>query len=372
MSTLIEATLKRHFEDFIVEEIPLYLPCGTGEHVYVTFEKRGKNTLDVVRDIARALGANQRDVGVAGMKDKYAVTRQTISLTAPRGQKTEEFAERALQLAIDGVRILSVGRHNNKLRTGHLEGNKFEIVLRDIDPLRLQEACERSMALTSGVPNAFGEQRFGRGKDNAERARAWLRGEEAPPRDHKKTRLLYSALQSAVFNAVLDRRVSEGTWRTPILGDVLEKTDSGGRFVCTDVEVDRERALRGEVVPTGPMLGPKMVKPEADAATLEAEVAASFLGEDEIVSMLTNASGLGEGTRRPLVLPVQKLSVEPISPSDGEQPTGCRVYFVIPKGAYATTVLAQVFVWKEQIAPAIAETESNSEASQPEGSHRDD
>jgi tRNA pseudouridine13 synthase len=174
---LIAATLKKTPEDFVVEEIPLYLPSGVGEHVYITFEKRMKNTLDAVQDIARALGANARDVGVAGMKDKWAVTRQTISVLPPRSQKPEEVMERALHLTIDGVRILSVGRHNNKLRTGHLSGNKFTIVMRDIDPNQLQNACDRLRGLVSGVPNAFGEQRFGRDKDNADRALAWLRGE---------------------------------------------------------------------------------------------------------------------------------------------------------------------------------------------------
>jgi tRNA pseudouridine13 synthase len=191
--------------------------------------------------------------------------------------------------------------------------------------------------------------------------------------------LLYSALQSAVFNAVLDHRVADGTWKTPLLGDVLEKTDSGGMFVCTDVQVDCERAARGEVVPTGPMLGPKMVKPAANVGELEAKIAADFLGADATVSLLTNASGLGEGTRRPLVLPVQELHVEPILPSDGEQLASCRVYFVIPKGAYATTVLSQVFVWKEigrvdntQQTAGPATTDPPVDASLSEESHRDD
>lgn len=368
----ISATLKKTPEDFVVEEIPLYLPSGSGEHVYVTFEKRGKNTLDAVRDISRALGTNPRDVGVAGMKDKYAVTRQTISLLPARGQKPDELVTRALALSVEGVRVLAAARHANKLRTGHLAGNKFEIVMRDIAPEQLQDACDRLLALGTGVPNAFGEQRFGRGRDNAERARAWLRGDEPAPRDHKKKRLLYSALQSAVFNAVLDRRVADGTWRTALLGDVLEKTDSGGMFVCKDPQVDGERAARGEVVPTGPMLGPKMVQPEAVVAELEAEVAASLLGADEVVSLLTNASGLGEGTRRPLVLPVKELHVEPILPSGGEQRGGCRVYFVIPKGAYATTVLGQVFVWNEPGSTASAGTEPPVDASLSEESHRDD
>ncbi len=369
---LIAATIKKSPDDFVVEELPLYLPSGTGEHVYVTFEKRGIDTFEAVRELARALGANARDAGIAGMKDKHAVTRQTISLMTPRGQKAEDLVARATTLALPGIRVLSAARHGNKLKTGHLAGNRFEIVVRDIALAELPDACDRLRALeATGVPNAFGEQRFGRHKDNADRARAWLRGDAPAPRDPRKKRLLYSALQSALFNAVLDRRVADGTWRTPLLGDVLKKTDSGGMFVCADVQVDTERASRGEVTPTGPMLGPKMVKPEGLVAELEARIAADFLGADEIVSMLTNATGLGEGTRRTLVLPVTNLTVEPISPAPGEERGSCRVYFVIPKGAYATTVLGQVFAWNE-----VGSTETNpavdASLSSSEESHRDD
>ncbi len=340
---LISAALKRFPEDFIVEELPLYEPSGQGDHVYVTFEKRGKNTLDAVREIARALGCNPRDAGTAGMKDRHAVTTQTISLLPAKGQKPDELCERARELSIEGIRVVSAARHGNKLKTGHLAGNRFTIVLRDIDAASIGDACARMRALgEQGVPNAFGEQRFGRDHDNAARAKAWLSGKVPPPRDARVLRLLYSALQSEVFNAVLDKRVADGTWRTPMLGDVLKKTDSGGLFLCTDPEADGARARAGEVVPTGPIFGPKMLQPEATMAELEDAITRELLG-DELD--LGRARGLGDGTRRALVLPVRDIVADEILPETGEERRSCRVGFVLPKGAYATTVLSQVFSW---------------------------
>lgn len=361
--TRVRATFKRRPEDFVVTEIPAYEPSGTGEHVYVTFEKRDQNTLDAVRAIARALGARERDAGVAGMKDKHAVTTQTASFLTPRGEKPADLAARALALELAGIRVLRAAPHGNKLKTGHLAGNRFEIVLRDIDPEQLHDACNRLREVGRlGAPNAFGEQRFGRDRDNAEQARRWLAGETAPPRDPRKKRLLFSALQSLVFNAVLDARVAAGTFRVPELGDVLKKSDTGGLFVCADEQVDRARAERGEVVPTGPIFGPKMTQPEGAPGELERTIQAEILrGVD-----LSAARGLGDGTRRSLVLPVRELRIEEILPAGGEQGASCRVYFVIPKGAYATTVLGQVFVWNSPATTARAQDASENEEPLPD------
>jgi tRNA pseudouridine13 synthase len=200
-----------------------------------------------------------------------------------------------------------------------------------------------------GVPNAFGVQRFGKDGDNAERARAWLTGKERAPNDPRLRRFHFSALQSAVFNAVLEARIADGTWRKPLLGDLLKKEDTGGIFVCTDVQADRERADRGEVCPTGPIIGAKMRWPDGEVKALEERLAVPFLdGVD-----LERARSLGEGTRRALRLRVTGCSVAQVMnskdvPGDDEvdnreQPASLRVRFVLPKGAYATTVLANAF-----------------------------
>jgi tRNA pseudouridine13 synthase len=351
---LPRARIKASPDDFVVEEIPVYEPSGAGEHLFVRFEKRGLTTDDAVRTIARAMDVDLRAVGVAGLKDKVAVTTQWISLPAPAKDATIE--ARAQALALDGIRLLDARRHGNKLKTGHLRGNRFEIVVRGLAP----EAYDGVVATLErigreGAPNFFGAQRFGVRGDTAERARAWLTGKARAPGDPRKRRFEFSALQSAIFNAVLEARVADGTWNVPQLGDVLKKEESGGLFVCTDVQADRERASRGEVCPTGPIAGVKTKRPEGDMAALEDRIAAPWLeGVD-----LERARSLGEGTRRPLRLRVNGLSVREVM--DREQTKGCKVCFVLPKGSYATTVLGSAVDLEPNAAEAAGDESDESE-----------
>lgn len=346
--TLPRGRIKTVAEDFVVEEIPAYEPSGEGTHLFLKFEKRGLTTDAAVRAITKALGIEMRDVGIAGMKDKVALTTQWVSVPAP--PKSPDLEERAKALTLDNIRVLDAKRHVNKLKTGHLRGNRFDIVVRDVPKDAVAgviEAMERFGK--AGVPNAFGTQRFGREGDNAERARAWLTGKERAPNDPRLRRFHFSALQSAVFNAVLDARVADGTWNQPLLGDLLKKEDTGGMFVCADVQADRERADRGELCPTGPIVGARMRAAEGAVKELEERIAGPFLeGVD-----LERARALGEGTRRALRLRVTACSVAEVMnskavPGDDEndnreQASALRVGFVLPKGAYATTVLANAF-----------------------------
>jgi tRNA pseudouridine13 synthase len=356
--------IKRAPEDFRVDELPLYEPSGKGDHLYIRFRKRLLTTDEAARAIGRALDVPPRDIGVAGLKDKVAVTTQTISLPVPRGESGEAFAARAGALALSGIEVLDARLHGNKLKTGHLAGNAFSIVVRGVPNGAVEPALEALARIArEGVPNHFGAQRFGARGDNAERARAWLSGKERGPRDARAKRFLWSSLQSAMFNAVLDARVNDGTWNVPLAGDVLKRRDSGGLFLCTDEPLDRERALRGEVVPTGPLFGVKMKCPEGAPAALERSVLHDFLGNDVD---LAQTRPFGEGTRRALCLWVDGLTAErELANSTGADPgsarpdaalgASIRVRFVLPKGAYATTVLGTVF--------ALAETRTPDEAS---------
>jgi tRNA pseudouridine13 synthase len=328
--------IKQAPEDFVVDEIPAYEPSGTGDHLFIRFEKRGLTTDEVARSIARAVGVDMRDVGIAGMKDKAAVTTQWISVPARAEPKLASFT-------MDGVRVLEAKRHGNKLKTGHLHGNRFDIVVRDVSSSFVKDVEEAFARIAQeGVPNYFGDQRFGVRGDNVDKARAWLTGKARPPANPRTRRFEFSAVQSAVFNAVLAERVKDATWNVPILGDLLKKEDTGGLFVCTDVQTDRKRAERGEVCPTGPIPGDRMRPPEADALALETRIAAPLLeGID-----LQRARSLGEGTRRALRLRVAETLCELMNSqgdSPGEQACAFRVRFVLPKGAYATTVLGAVF-----------------------------
>ncbi|UQA58721.1 tRNA pseudouridine(13) synthase TruD [Polyangium aurulentum] len=329
------ATIRRTPEDFVVEEIPAYAPSGKGEHLFVTLRKTGRNTMDVVRDLARALGADPRSVGYAGMKDRHAVTTQTISLPFPIARPAEE----ALSgVALPGVEILGVIRHDNKLKPGHLVGNRFRITLRDLSAEQAASVRARLEEVGRvGVPNSFGPQRFGRDGDNPERALAWLRGQTRGPRDRREQRLLFSSLQSLLFNRVLERRVADGTWAKVLPGDLAKKHDSGGMFLVPESgpELDdaQARAEQGAISATGPMFGAKMRWPEGAPAKLERDVLEGAGVQD---LQLENFRSHGEGTRRPLRLMVGDLEVHGPD-ADG----GLTVSFVLPKGGYATTVLAE-------------------------------
>jgi tRNA pseudouridine13 synthase len=318
---------------FVVEEIPAYEPSGAGEHTYLWIEKRDLTTLEAVRRLARLLGADGRDVGYAGMKDRHATTRQWISV--PRVTP-----EAALAVASADLRVLAATRHGNKLRTGHLRGNRFEVVLtggadgaaRDALAARLQRLA------AAGLPNRFGDQRFGAAGDNAREGLALLRGERRE-RDHRKRKLLLSAAQSAVFNRYLALRAEAGVLGAVRLGDVLQKTDSGGSFVCADPAVDQPRVDAGEVVPTGPMPGGRVMgpPPETPARALEDQALAEVGATREEFS---RAGRDLPGTRRPVLVRVTLGTPAIEDEPAGHTPGGAvRVRFSLPSGSYATVLV---------------------------------
>jgi len=324
-----QATFRKSCEDFVVEEIPAFDAIGEGEHLFLRIKKTNVTTNDAVKRLCHALGVDERAAGYAGMKDKRAVATQTISVPFALTRSPDE----ALGLDLEGVVVERAMRHRHKLKPGHLKGNRFTIVLRDLPAPEIPAAIAAlEEAGRDGVPNAFGPQRFGRDGNNPERALAWLSGQSPGPKDRRERRLLFSALQSELFNRVLERRHSEGTWARPLAGDVLRKSDSGGIFVCADEKEDGERALRGEVSPTGPIFGAKMRWPEGKPAMIEREILTAATGSDDPFS---RHHTLGEGSRRPFILRAVELTVEKIV----TEQTALRVRFVLPKGGYATTLL---------------------------------
>jgi len=315
-------------EDFLVDEVPAYAASGKGEHQYVQVQKRLLTTPELVRRLAKAVGMNERDVGYAGLKDKYAVTTQWLSLATKTAISPE------LPLG-EGVTILAVTRHDNKLRTGHLLGNRFTITLVGVHEQAFERASQIAARLRgNGLPNYFGAQRFGHAGRNLPDALSWLaRGGRGRNRFEQK--LFPSVIQSELFNRYLSARVALGTDRL-LNGEVVRLEGAGAMFRVDDLEKEQPRFGARDLHLTGPMLGPKMRPAAADALALEQRLTAE-LGLDE--PMLGALGREAPGTRRDLFAPLPDLVIEPVT--DRAEPA-LRLSFTLPAGGYATEVLRQL------------------------------
>lgn len=383
----IGGIIKETPEDFLVEEIPSYLPCGEGEHTYVQIEKRGVTTLDAVRRLSRSLGVAEGEIGYAGMKDSRGITRQTLSI--PRVEP-----DRVTALSIPGISVLSVSRHRNKLKTGHLAGNRFSIRVRSVADNAPEKAAAVLAVLSArGVPNYFGLQRYGglgnshrigkalllgdfkgaiqeiMGAPEAVRDEKWRHAVEAYHRGdlagslesfpgHCRTereilqrllkrpegyeraldavsprlkKLYVSAYQSSLFDRVLEKRINR--MDTVEAGDLAFRHDNGACFLVEDQTAESERVKDFEISPSGPMFGCKMRLPEG----LPRETEEAVLQEEGLVlAAFALPGGLRmEGERRPLRTPLRDLSI-----SIDDQ--GLTLTFSLQRGAYATSVLREI------------------------------
>ncbi|WP_145031533.1 tRNA pseudouridine(13) synthase TruD [Caulifigura coniformis] len=322
--------LKTSPEDFVVEELPAYLPGGAGEHLYLWIEKRDVSADFLLDQLARALNISRGDIGTAGIKDRRAVTRQWVSVPA-------RCAALIPELAIDGVRVLESALHGNKLRTGHLVGNRFEIRLRGINDSATAVVPQLVEQLrTRGIPNLYGDQRFGIENQTLSLGLSILRGERSPrsiPYAKRKflLRLALSAVQSALFNEALAERLRAGTIDKVQTGDVMQVVASGGCFVAEDPAVEQPRRDSGETVITGPMFGPRMKSPEGDVREFESGLLARWGFE---AAAFEKFPDLTSGTRRPYLVPAGDLEAT----VDGD---GLLLKFQLPAGAYATSVVRE-------------------------------
>jgi tRNA pseudouridine13 synthase len=341
-------------DDFAVDEELPYAPSGAGDHVFVRIEKRGLTSPEAAQALARALGIRDRDIGIAGMKDRRAVTRQWMSLPPP------VTPEQARALELPGLQVLDAQRHAHKLRTGHVRANRFVLRIREAagDAAARARAILDALARPPGAPNWYGEQRFGRDGDNAARGKALLTasapGGEAvltasapdgeadrPPDrradrrpDRRMNRLMVSALQSQLFNDWLVARLADGLYRAAIAGDLLHKR-GGGMFACDDPATDTARLAAGELVVTGPMFGERMRRPAdgSPAAEREAEILARHQLDRGAFAAVR---AIAEGTRRDAAIEVRDAAVIAVDSSTVE------VGFTLPGGGYATAVMREI------------------------------
>jgi len=327
------ARIRTEPEDFRVEELPLYPPSGEGGHTFVRVEKRLVTTEEVASALARAAGVGARDVGYAGRKDRIAVATQWLSVPGLDPQ-------RALDLRLEGVRVLEAVLHGHKLRTGQLSGNRFEIAVRGVDD-QAREAARARLAEIGrvGMANTFGMQRFGRAGRNVEMGARLLRG-EIVLKDRRKARFAISALQSAVFNDVLAARPTGiGEFE---FGDVAVLHGSGGQFLVEDVEREQPRAAAFEISPTGPIFGTRVIEPAGEVALRE-KAALELRGI--CLTNLRSPKGIRlRGARR-------ALRVRPDNARMRDFPGGFWLEFELPPGSYATVLIQTVLGEEPDVGP---------------------
>jgi len=386
----IGGRIKEHVDDFRVEEIPLYEACGEGTHVYFRVVKRGIPTPAAVDRIARHMGVRPGDIGFAGMKDAQAVTSQMMSLEHADADRLAAYSDRHMQ-------IVWTSRHTNKLRPGHLAGNRFTIRVRGVaedkldDARRILEVLQRR-----GVANYFGPQRFGARGDTHLLGEAMVAGDlhefmavflgrpddDDPPDckaardafdtgyfnralgrwpwhyanerkalaaykkkkrpgpamaaiDKRMKRLYVSAFQSAIFNEVLARRLD--SIDSVLVGDLACKTDTGGVFIVTDAEAEQPRAQRFEISPTGMIPGYRCHLADGEPGRIERDVLASHNIELDQFKRIGTLKV--KGTRRAL-----RFRLDDCSISAGSDECGgyLELNFVAKSGCYATAVLREL------------------------------
>ncbi len=388
--------------DFLVEEIPLYEACGQGEHLYLFLQKEGRTTTDVVRRLAKLFNVRRSDIGYAGLKDKHAITRQQFSIHLPRSGEDQKSLER---IGFTGLKLIWAARHTNKLRRGHLAGNRFTIQIREVDPaavLPARRILDRLVA--DGVPNFVGEQRFGYRQNNHILGRLLLQqrwqelldtmlggtdAEDAPdlaagrrayaahdyptalehwPRrlhqerqaldllrqgkdartavlgmDSLQLEFLLNALQSDLFNRVLDERLGAGTFGRLLPGDIACKHDNGALFAVDEATATTENAPDGRatqklISPTGPMWGARMLQPQGVVRAAELRLLEAAGLTESLFTQDRPPHGV-PGDRRPL----RTIVTNPdLAAGADEAGPFLRLQFDLPPGSYATIVLREI------------------------------
>jgi tRNA pseudouridine13 synthase len=318
---------------FIVEELPLYDASGEGQHLYVNLTKEELTTRDIQQQLADLFGLPDREVSFAGMKDKHARTTQTFSLNV--GHVTEQFVEEAYSRIQERlpVRVHWAKLHRNKLKKGHLLGNRFTVIITDLNRPS-EEYLPQAQAIVDrlrarGLPNYYGPQRLGQHGANIRRGLDLLfRRKEM--RDRWLRNLLQASVQSYLCNRYLAHRLEEGNFDRLLLGDIAKKYDTGGLFEVQDVEAEQPRYERQEISFTAPIYGPKMWEATGPAGELEDEI----LAETELTIAQLGKAHL-TGTRR-----MGRLIFTDLTIASNAQ--GLQVSFSLPKGAFATTVLREI------------------------------
>ena len=325
-ASVLTARIRVSAEDFFVEELPAFEASGAGEHLLLTIEKRGMNTAFAAKRIAAWAGVDESAIGQAGMKDRHAVTRQRFTVWLPKKVAPDLDA-----LQSDDLRVLDHAWHARKLPRGALAGNRFVLVLREVEGQRDAIDARLQAIATQGVPNYFGEQRFGRGGNNVQQAVAMFAGRRVKREERS---MLLSAARSELFNRVLAARVEAGTWNSALDGEVWMLDGSRSVFgpeALTDELQARLDAF--DIHPTGPLWG----EGELRSGDVAREVELAAMQGDSATRLRNGLERAGlKQERRALRLQPSELRWQWLDDAALE------LRFALPPGCYATTVLREL------------------------------
>ena len=316
------ALLKAECANFVVKEQLGYDMSGDGEFVAVKVRKTDCNTLFVGEQLAKFAGISARNMSYAGLKDRKAITEQWFSLQMP-GQPTPDFS----QFSLDGVEILEITRHQRKIRIGSLQGNHFEILLRNAE-----ETDELKVRLDflakNGFPNYFTEQRFGRDGNNLTQALRWANGEIKVKDRHKRSFYL-SAARSEVFNLIVAKRIELGLAQQVLNGDILQLNGSHSWFVADeseDLTQLQQRLIQQDILLTAPLIG------EEDKSEVDFEN--DIFAQHQALFDLMRQERM-KAARRPILMQPQQFQWQ-------FEPNGLRLKFYLPAGSYATALVREL------------------------------
>ena len=321
--------LKAEFADFIVREELGYPLAGEGEFVAVKVRKTNANTLFVGEQLAKFVGISAKNMSYAGLKDRHAVTEQWFCLHLA-GKETPDFST----FECEGMEILGVTRHNRKIRTGALEGNHFELLLRDV--VETDELKQRLNQLQEiGFPNYFTEQRFGRDGHNLTQAQRWASG-EISVKDRKKRSFYLSAARSEVFNLVVSQRIADQQMQTVLLGDYLQLAGSNSFFEvkAEDLMQSQQRLDENDVLLTAPLIGENSLEQNGN------ECEKAIVAQHENLINLMKKERMNAARRAMLCKP-QDLRWQ-------FEPEGLRLTFFLNSGSYATGLVRELITLNEE------------------------
>ncbi|WP_416307937.1 tRNA pseudouridine(13) synthase TruD [Neptunicella sp. SCSIO 80796] len=322
-------TIKSCPQDFQVTEIPAYPLTGEGEHIYLWIEKSQLNTAYVAEQLASFTGLPLRAISYAGRKDKYALTQQFFAVHLP-GNHNPDWNT----FDLSGAKVLSATRHNKKLRTGALKGNRFSITIRELD--HPEQVTER-LALISrfGVPNYYGEQRFGNQNSNLHLAQKLVQGEVI--RNRNKRSMCISALRSWLFNQTISHRIGEKLFSQPIAGDVMKLAGSNSFFVAEQIDdVIEQRIQSGDIQLSAPLWGTGKLASSGTVAELEQRVATEY---SSIANTLEKLK---------LVQERRAIDVKPANLDWKLDANTLTIAFDLPAGCFATSILRELIQFKAQ------------------------